>query len=81
MQPINQTDLNLAVNAPRSLQFGLGTADTISQGGLLRVTWENDFLSLADGGTASFLVEGFRVDVTPLGLAEVGGSNFSGGNP
>lgn len=74
---------NLSFNdtASRAISFGLGPSGSLSQAGLLEVTWANDYLSLSGGPTASFMVEGYKVDVTPLGLARAGGSNFSGDNP
>ncbi len=61
--------------------FTIGTANgTISQGGRLRINWDNDFISLAEGTASLFVVDGYTVRVTPLAIAEVGGSNFSG-NP
>ena len=74
-------DMNLSFNAARDIYFGQEPAGALQQPGLLRVNYWNDYLSLLAGSTASFTVEGYRVDITPLGLAPVGGSNFSGDNP
>lgn len=66
----------------RLIDFDMGAASgSISQQGDLFVTFDNDYLSLDAGSTSTFYVPGFQIDVTPLGLAEVGGSDFSGGNP
>jgi hypothetical protein len=75
------SDVFFSPSATRSLTFdGVGPQD-LSQGGTLRCTWDNDFLGLSAGSTISFIVQGYQVDITPLALAEVGGSDFSGGNP
>jgi hypothetical protein len=75
------SDLSFNFNAVRSISFSGGPSGSLSQSGLLGVTWDNDFLSFAEGATTSFLVEGYQVDVTPLALGPTGGSNFSGLNP
>ena len=54
----------------RSLSFGGGPVGSISQTGLLRVTWDDDYLSLNAGGTSTFFVPGYQIDVTPLAVAE-----------
>ncbi len=63
------------IDATRGMYFGnfgeLPVSD-LNQTGLLEVNYDTDYLSFADGPTTAFLVEGFRVDVTPLGLARVG---------
>jgi hypothetical protein len=74
------SDLLFTPTADRSMTIdGVGPA-ALSQAGSLNVTWENDFLGLSAGSTVSFMVQGYQVDVTPLALAEVGGS-FDGNNP
>lgn len=70
-------DMPLAFNAVRSLTID-GVGGSVNQDGNLLVNYYNDYLSLSDGPAATFYVQGFRVDVTPLGLASVGGSNFDG---
>jgi hypothetical protein len=80
------SDQSFTFNASRDIFLGptvLGPSlGSISQAGHLKATWDNDYLSLdpALEGT-SFLAQGFRVVVTPLGLDEAGGSNFDGDNP
>jgi hypothetical protein len=54
---------------------------SLNQTGHLLVNYYNDYLSLSSGSTISFIVSGYLVDVTPLGLDQVGGSNFDGNNP
>jgi hypothetical protein len=74
------SDLQFLFNAARNMTID-GVGGTITQGGQLDVTWDNDYLGLSGGGTVSFLVQGYQVDVTPLALAQEGGSNFDGSNP
>ncbi len=75
------SDLTFNDTAIRSISFASGPSGFLSQTARLEATWENDFLTINGGPTSSFTVGGFHVDVTPLGLPEVGGSNFSGSNP
>jgi len=79
--PDDWSDLAFALSAVRSISFDGGPTGNVSQGGNLLATFDNDYLSLSAGPTVTFFVDGFQVDVTPLGLAEVGGSNFNGSNP
>jgi len=74
-------DMNLSSNAVRNISFGGVPAGTLNQDVDLRVNYYNDYLGLDAGSTVTFYVQGYRVDVTPLGLPEVGGSNFDGSNP
>ena len=53
---------------------------TMSQTGTLTNTWDNDYLTFSDGPMTSFTIDGFIVDITPLGFL-VGGTDFSGSNP
>jgi len=79
--PANWTDpLLFSIAAGRGMSIGTA-ADSLSQAGLLEVKWDNDYLSFSQGSTTTFYVDTYRVDVTPLGLARVGGTNFSGSNP
>ena len=75
------TDLSFNVNAAPTMSFAGGPAGPLAESGLLECTWDNDYLSLSGGPTASFIVGGYEVDVTPLALPETGGSNFDGDNP
>ncbi|MCC6795737.1 MAG: PEP-CTERM sorting domain-containing protein [Candidatus Hydrogenedentes bacterium] len=81
------SDLQFNFNALRNISFGGVPAGMIGQAGQLDVTWENDYLSLANGGAFVFTnVDGgdgflYEITVAPLGLDEVGGSNFNGSNP
>lgn len=81
------TDLQFNFNALRNISFGGVPAGSIGQSGQLDVTWDNDYLSLANGSSFVFTnVDGgdgflYEITVSPLGLNEVGGSNFSGSNP
>lgn len=71
------SELNFAFTALRGMTIG-GVAGSISQNGKLDVLWDNDYLSLLDGATITFQLPGYQIDVTPLGLAPEGGSNFDG---
>ena len=78
------SDIEFSFDAIRRITFGdpeSGPSGDLTQPGLLTATWDNDYLSLGDGSTLSLVVQGYQIDITPLGLAEVGGSNFSGSNP
>jgi hypothetical protein len=66
-------------NAPRSMTIGSETKN-LTQAGLLEVLWANDFLSFSAGSTTSFLVDTYRVDVTPLAVARAG-AVFPSGPP
>jgi hypothetical protein len=75
------TDLSFNVNAGLLMSFAGQPASPLADGGLLECTWDNDYLSLSGGPTASFIVGGYEVDVTPLAVPETAGSNFDGDNP
>ena len=82
--PDDWSDLSFVINANRNITFGTGPGAVtrpLFQTGTLDVTYNDDFLSFGNGSTTSFVVDGFRIDVTPLGLASVGGNNFAGVNP
>ena len=74
------SDLSFTVNVPRAIHIGAASGNT-SQNGSLNVTWDNDFLGFNAGSTVTLYVNGYRVDITPLAVSEVGGSNFEGNNP
>jgi VPDSG-CTERM motif len=73
-------DLTFDFTATQRISSG-SAMGSVSQDGTLKATWDNDFLSLAAGPTSSLFVDGYRVDITPLGFVPLGGSNFDGGNP
>jgi hypothetical protein len=75
------SDLAFNVDTFRSISFDGGPTGYLTQGGLLEVTWENDFITINNGLTTSFIIQGYQVDITPLGFARTGGSDFSGSNP
>jgi hypothetical protein len=75
------SDVSFNVSTLRNISFAGGPTGPLSQTGLLKATWENDFLLLYSGGTISLVVQGYNVAITPLALAEVGGTNFAGSNP
>ncbi len=70
-----------SITAIRSISFDGGPSGSLSQTALLENQWENDFLTIDEGATSSFNVGGFQVDVTPLGVNQFWGTNFSGSNP
>jgi hypothetical protein len=78
--PTAWSDVVSNVTATRGISFAGGPAGTISQTGILDCAWDNDYLTLNDGPTSSFVVGGYQVDVTPLGLSD-SGSSFDGSNP
>jgi hypothetical protein len=79
--PAHWSELSFNIAAARSMSFDGGSSGSLSQTGLLEVNWDNDYLALSAGSTSTFFVLGYQIDVTPLGLARVGGSDFSGDNP
>ncbi|HTY88002.1 MAG TPA: hypothetical protein VMB80_11095 [Candidatus Acidoferrum sp.] len=75
------SDVSFAFNATRNMTIdGVGPV-SLTQAGSLLCSWDNDHLSLAGGPTVTFYVQGYRVDVTALGIGPVDGSNFDGSNP
>jgi hypothetical protein len=78
--PAHWSDLSFNVTTACSMSVGTATG-SLSQPGLLEITWFNDYLSFNSGSTTSFAVQGYRVDVTPLGFSRQAGTNFDGGNP
>jgi hypothetical protein len=75
------SDISFAFNAARNMTIGGVGPVSVSQAGSLLCTWDNDFLGLSAGPTVTFYVQGYRVDVTPLAVATMAGSDFSGSNP
>ena len=71
------SELLFNIDASQSMTVG-SSSDNLSQAGTLEVNYDNDFVSLSDGSTTSFFVPGFQIDVTPLGIARFGGTNFDG---
>jgi hypothetical protein len=74
-------DITFDFATPRNISIDAGPAGNLNQNGHLLVNYYNDYLSLLSGSATSFVVQGYQVTVTPLGLSEVGGSNFDGNNP
>ena len=74
-------DLQFLIDAARTMSFGAGPASSLSQTGLLEATWDNDFLSVSEGATSTFFVPGYKIDVTPLLVAQAAGSNFAADPP
>jgi hypothetical protein len=69
---------NLSTTSGMTIDTASGS---LTQTGLLDSEWDNDYLSFNDGPTTSFVVDGYQVDVTPLGFAPEGATNFDGNNP
>jgi hypothetical protein len=65
----------------RGISFAGNPAGSITQSGSLLANWDNDYLTLNAGSSATFVVSGYIVVVTPLALDTTGGSNFDGPNP
>ena len=75
------SDVSFSFDLARNMTIaGVGPV-SLSQGGSLLCSWDNDYLGLSGGSTITFYVQGYRVDVTPLAVATKAGSNFSGSNP
>ena len=72
------TDLSFNISASHTVSFGGGPAGSLSQAGLLTAAWDNDYLGVNAGSTMTFLVPGYRIAVTPLGVEQTPGSNFDG---
>lgn len=58
-----------------------GQIQSLSQGGLLECLYTNDYLRLSGGPTATWLIDGYKIDVTPMGLAAAEGVFLSDQNP
>ena len=61
---------NIQIN--RTITFQDGTSGTLAQQMLLKNTWDSDYITLYQGDTTSFNVNGYNVDVTPLGVLASG---------
>jgi hypothetical protein len=53
---------------PRSISFDGGATGSLSQSGLLECRLDTDYLTFYDGSTVSLNVQGYTVEVTPLGF-------------
>lgn len=78
--PDDWSDVLFNITANRGISFNGGPAGTLSQTASLNCTWDNDYLTLNNGSTSVFNVQGYQVSVTPLGLSDEG-TDFSGSNP
>jgi hypothetical protein len=78
--PDDWSDVLHDFTAGRVISFDGGPSGSVSQQGLLKNSWDNDYVTLYEGLTSSFVVGGFKVDVTPLGTA-FHGTDFGGGAP
>ena len=77
----NWSDVLHNITAVRSISFSGGPSGSLGQTMVLTNKWDNDYVTIDEGGTASFTVGGYQVDVTPLRVDQFWGTNFSGGNP
>jgi len=73
----NHWDVPSTFTLSRQIQIGTGTA-ILTQTGLLTATWENDYLNLGTGSTATLYTQGYRIDITALGTP-YGGAGSDGG--
>jgi hypothetical protein len=73
-------ELSFDIDAARTLTIDSQTV-TLTQHGLLNVNYDNDYLSFDDGPTASLFADGYKIDITPLGLDKIGATNFDGDAP
>jgi hypothetical protein len=64
--------ISFDITAERSISFDGGPTGDISQTGILEVKLDDDYLTFYDGDTVSFSVQGYTVEVTPLGLPRRG---------
>jgi hypothetical protein len=78
--PEDWSDIFHNITAIRSISFDGGPSGSLGQTALLESQWENDFLTINEGSGSSFIVDGFQINVTPLGL-NLEGTDFSGSNP
>jgi hypothetical protein len=74
-------ELQFSINAARTMSFVGGTAGSLSQTGLLRTNWDNDYLGISAGSTSTFFVPGYQIDVTPRGLTEAEVTVWDGSPP
>lgn len=79
--PDDWSDLQFPFDAERSVALNGVASGAIDQEGLLEVTWFNDYLTIYEGPSRYFFLDRYRLEITPLGLARQGGTNFNGGNP
>ncbi len=61
------------VTTARSISFDGGPSGTLNQNGYLECLSNTDYLTFYNGTMASFIVGGYKVDVTPLGLPRTAG--------
>ncbi|MGA2915778.1 MAG: PEP-CTERM sorting domain-containing protein [Sedimentisphaerales bacterium] len=73
-------DMFLNDSLTRNMTLG-GVPGALDQTVNLLVNYWYDYLSLDSGPTTTFIVQGYRVDVTPLLLPEKKMNNWSGDNP
>ncbi|MEI6561721.1 MAG: hypothetical protein WCO68_06520 [Verrucomicrobiota bacterium] len=80
------SDVQSAFTLSRQIQIGEGTA-ILTQTGLLTAGWDNDYLHLNAGSTATLYTQGYRIDITTLATpyggagSDGGATTFDGGNP
>ena len=74
--PNDWSELLFNVDGSRGMSIAGAGSGTLSQGGLLDVGWDNDYLSLSAGSTISFTLGGYQIDVTPLALGPTGAGDL-----
>ena len=75
------SDITFNFDAIRNITFDGGVTGSLTQPGQLVATWDNDFLTFSGGPVATFVVDGYQINITPLGIDTTPGSLFYGGNP
>ena len=72
--PTDWSDVLHNITAARSISFSGGPSGSLRQSMALDNKWNNDYVTIDNGHTVTFLASGYRVEVTPLG------SSFKGWN-
>ena len=79
--PGDWPQLLFPINAARTMSFGAGPASSLSQTGLLKTTWFDDYITVNAGSTSTFFVSGYEIKVTAGALPERNVWNSSGSPP
>jgi hypothetical protein len=75
---IDATSYNAAYfypTAARSMSIDGGPSGSLSQAGTLSCLPDNDYITFNNGAMATFTVQGYTVEVTPLGFSRAGGDH------
>ena len=73
----NWTLLNFSFTTTQTINIDNVSA-TLTQSGSIAETWTDDYLLFSGGPTVSLNVDGYQVDVTPLGWSQSLGAGWSG---